>query len=264
MRGPGSSNLHLGIPLDTSPILTRPLFVVHITPFHPSTTSPHQAGIAIHGEQKPTTARPTMPTTINHTAYPLLIDTIIDFAPISSLLALRRTSKAFCARIDRRLFRHAALIQPEGHAWMYIVFPTVDSTRPRHLFSLPFACQAIEILDVDRENFPLVPTAYHSANPLETLVNLKVVRRIGWSRRSARLRHQADLDTVVDYIDVDDVTDDEFTLHLLPGQRRHVAHLRQAEVGTVPRVHNLHGGLVPGRRATLRASSAARRGARLR
>ncbi|WOO81789.1 uncharacterized protein LOC62_04G005310 [Vanrija pseudolonga] len=165
-----------------------------------------------------------MPTTINHTAYPLLIDTVIDLAPIGSLLALRRTSKAFCTRIDKRLFKHATLVQPEGHAWMYVVFPSVPATAPCHLYDLPFACQAIEVLDVDRTNFPLVPIAYHSINPLETLVNLKTVRRIGWDRRPSRLRHAGNLDTIVDYVDLDEATE-EIVFHLVPGQERHIAHI---------------------------------------
>ncbi|WOO86096.1 uncharacterized protein LOC62_07G009585 [Vanrija pseudolonga] len=50
---------------------------------------------------------------ISASAYPHLMDAILDAVPYSALLAFRATSKSFLGRIDCVLFRHVVLARPE-------------------------------------------------------------------------------------------------------------------------------------------------------
>ncbi|WOO81811.1 uncharacterized protein LOC62_04G005330 [Vanrija pseudolonga] len=117
---------------------------------------------------------------LDHTAYPALIDTIISHAGVPALAALRATSKAFKSRIDAYLLAHAELYYfpvtrtaPElRHAVPGLTLPLntpipVLSELPR----LPFAPEAVTTLDVV---LPLsvrraIATAYSSLHTLRRL-----------------------------------------------------------------------------------------------
>ncbi|WOO81794.1 uncharacterized protein LOC62_04G005315 [Vanrija pseudolonga] len=52
-----------------------------------------------------------MPVTIDHTAYPYIMDLIIDNSDVDALLKLRATCKLFCKRITTLLFTHVSLVE---------------------------------------------------------------------------------------------------------------------------------------------------------
>ncbi|EKD05231.1 hypothetical protein A1Q2_00461 [Trichosporon asahii var. asahii CBS 8904] len=75
--------------------------------------------------KKAVPAKPVAEVTLDHTAYPHIFDLIVEYAPHSSLLALRAASKALCARVDALLVEHvvlrAGLPAPKGKKWMNVV-----------------------------------------------------------------------------------------------------------------------------------------------
>ncbi|WOO81787.1 uncharacterized protein LOC62_04G005308 [Vanrija pseudolonga] len=142
-------------------------------------------------------------------------------------MAFRGTSKYFGGKIDKLYFRHGALTQPFEEYWLHLSVKDIATAAPMHLYGLKVAGLSVEILDVDGRNFPTAPRAYHSYDPLGCLPNLKIIRRIGWNSRSAKLIHNHPLDVVIDYIDLDRCRAMVgATLHLIPQAEGHVVHIK--------------------------------------
>lgn len=168
-----------------------------------------------------------MVSSIDHTSFPEIVDLVISYSSFETQMAFRGTSRFFCNRIDRRYFKHGALTQPSEQHWLHITFPGITTTAPMHLYGIKIAGLSVEILDVDKGNFPAAPRGDHSFDPLECVINLKVIRRIGWNSRSSKLLHNQPLDVVIDYIDLDKCRPMVGApVHLIPQAERHVVHIK--------------------------------------
>ncbi|KAL1412300.1 hypothetical protein Q8F55_000044 [Vanrija albida] len=139
-----------------------------------------------------------MAPTLDHTAYPYIIDEIIAFAPLASLLQLRGTSQSFRARINALLFDHAELRISNRHPRVRALH--VPKGRKFAGACIPWIPSLVHTLDVDvrttrdrgAKNGPLPFTA------------LRSIRRFGLPKGNGtpRLTLPDMPGTVVDYIDL--------------------------------------------------------------
>lgn len=67
--------------------------------------------------QQPTTPR----TTIDHTVYPHIVDTILTFAPVASLVILRQTCRALRERSRPLLFEHVIFLPDESSSALHVL-----------------------------------------------------------------------------------------------------------------------------------------------
>lgn len=125
---------------------------------------------------------------LDHSAYPGIIDLIIQVAPFPSLLALRRTSKSFRDLVDRRLLTHVELQYHDGGE---LSLRTVGGTHHR----LPFKPELVHIADqVSETPYPRQPHPYAAFTQLRTL------RRHGDAIAADDAGLFPQVDTLVDFI----------------------------------------------------------------
>lgn len=166
---------------------------------------------------------------LDHTAYPALIDTIISHAGVEALAALRATSRTFKSLIDTHLLAHAELYYfpvtrtaPElRHAVPGLTLPVntsipVSSSLPR----LPFAPDVVTTLDIV---LPLsVPqTTVAAYTSLHTLRRLQCPLQ---EEEDDGFRPSA---TLVDFVTLP--VGHLAWCQLPPGVERYVAHLKYDE-----------------------------------
>lgn len=89
-------------------------------------------------------------TTIDHTYYPDIVDSILRHAPRETLVRFRATSRAYRARIDAQL-SHVRTQPKVAHGGKYTMFLTSprDPARP-----LPFIPAAVRVLDLHSDFDP--------------------------------------------------------------------------------------------------------------
>lgn len=123
---------------------------------------------------------------IDHTAYPHLIDTIIAQCDIPTLLSFRGTSRPFLARVNGVLLSHAALRPwPADGSSDAFVLTTIATPARR----LPFVPASVRTLD-------LVSDRAVPPDLVRQFTTLRTLRR----RRSAYAFPSPAADTVVDFI----------------------------------------------------------------
>ncbi|KAL1412298.1 hypothetical protein Q8F55_000042 [Vanrija albida] len=144
-----------------------------------------------------------MPTTINHTSYPYILDHIIEYAPLGSLLKLQSTSKAFRervqARVDGILSRHVIFLRTDGGFALRSFIPGADDTTAHSWSIRP---SAVKILDVDVRNTTPQELAQVEGDAFRSLHTL---RRFNWppsSMFNPFTIPSVPLHTVVDFVDL--------------------------------------------------------------
>ncbi|WOO81821.1 uncharacterized protein LOC62_04G005339 [Vanrija pseudolonga] len=157
-----------------------------------------------------------MPVTIDSKTYPDIIDCIIRHACVPVLLAMSATSKEFNERIIRggRFTRHALV----GETITTVETSAVETVATRRLaladrYSrelLPFVPRAIEILDLAGSEEFLTRTR------CALFRNVKIIRRKrgAWSRKC--IDDFPQLDTLVDFIDLCNLTDRHYPVIHVP------------------------------------------------
>ncbi|WOO81816.1 uncharacterized protein LOC62_04G005334 [Vanrija pseudolonga] len=167
----------------------------------------------------PTPAPPTTPTvTLNHTAYPYIIDTIVANCSFDALLALRRTSKTFLARCNAILLDHAKFNTRDGPS-----FPSGHDDELNMLLSarfpgrrVPPAPQYIRTLDLVGHGLIWLTTPV-GFTKLETLRRMQGAWRTdGFSPSTA----------VVDFLDFSTMPHFCRHIHIPAGPIRSVIHFR--------------------------------------
>ncbi|WOO81800.1 uncharacterized protein LOC62_04G005321 [Vanrija pseudolonga] len=87
--------------------------------------------------------------TIDHTAYPAIMDDIIAYAPMQALFKLRLTSKAFRARVDALVGRHV-LLGPLTVTGTTLLLPKIYRFNPGpSSWAVPANPSVVRVLDVD-------------------------------------------------------------------------------------------------------------------
>ncbi|KAL1412278.1 hypothetical protein Q8F55_000022 [Vanrija albida] len=168
-------------------------------------------------------------TTIDHTAYPAIIDAILAHTDVRGLMALRTTSKAFKQRVDAQLFPRA-VFHARGSSGGYVL--TDPAGAP-----LPFAPSGVRVLDLPGE-LADGPVGYWSS-----FSSLEALRRAGGTvtdRRSAAFAPA----TVVDWYDVPPGPGVRGQyIYLPPTTQRYVLHIswRGARPEAIPRVKGADG-----------------------
>lgn len=150
-----------------------------------------------HPHHHPMNDMATMPLTIDHTAYPYIIDLIVDNSDVDALLRLGATSKAFHARTTALLYAHVLLadqciyggepvtaesrltIMPPPHYMSAHKINFADDDKfPPHF--LPFVPQAVKVLTVDITAFQYDDlTIGGGFDKLREFTNVTAVRRFG-------------------------------------------------------------------------------------
>ncbi|WOO81815.1 uncharacterized protein LOC62_04G005333 [Vanrija pseudolonga] len=162
------------------------------------------------------------PVTIDPTAFPTILDTIIAHSCASTLLALRATSKAFLERCNPRLVGHIILPHREhgaewdgdGQCQDADVFP-----RPSPFPRLPMLLGYVRIMD----QLSLVD---HPEDLDGQLTGLETLRRMDGAWSAPQFNPSL---TVVDFVNLvpeDPVWRDEINISIPTGPRRAVLHLR--------------------------------------
>lgn len=202
-----------------------------------------------------------MAAPLDHTAYPDVLDEIIELAPAQALVKLRATSRDFCARADRVLLRHAVYAWrrdsngEEEHAVLLAPFarsrPPQDGRRGGQA-ALPLRPECVEVLDLVKyvccgvrgcAGPTLTSSTWPSPMPaaiLQRFNNLHTVRRMGdgLASRSAERRDVFPATTVVDFFVIDDFRPGEGRsnipvvpdpLYAAPHATRYVLHLKWRE-----------------------------------
>ncbi|WOO81791.1 uncharacterized protein LOC62_04G005312 [Vanrija pseudolonga] len=164
-----------------------------------------------------------MAPVLDHTSYPLLIDEIVAAAPVSSLLELRRTSKAFRDRVDALLVSHAVLALKDGAPALYIP-KGHDGAGKR----LPYVPGHVSTLDVD------VSTTRRDdldRAQLDAYTSLRVLRRFGLppGNDAPRFVTHDTLAHVVDYLLLGSQRGSRSVRFNTAGET-HVVHLRWNEL----------------------------------
>lgn len=168
----------------------------------------------------PTSSSPTTPkVTINHTAYPYIIDTIVANCSFDALLALRGTSKTFLARCNTILLDHAVLdtgvefsFRDTREACLRILCSASSPER-----RLPPVLERIRVVDVVG-NSPVCGAFQRRFTRLHTL------RRINRSWRDFTFSPST---AVVDFIDLSAVSNfNDHHIRIPVGPIRSVVHIR--------------------------------------
>ncbi|WOO76665.1 uncharacterized protein LOC62_01G000290 [Vanrija pseudolonga] len=147
---------------------------------------------------------------IDHTAYPDVLDEIIELAPPQALVRLRATSRDFCTRADRVLLRHVVYAwrsdaKGNQHADLLAPFtrsrPPQDGGQRGERAVLPLKPECVEVLDlVNAWPAPMPSTL------LDRFTSLHTLRRMGAGllSRSADRTVVYPARTVADFYAIDD------------------------------------------------------------
>ncbi|KAL1412299.1 hypothetical protein Q8F55_000043 [Vanrija albida] len=188
-----------------------------------------------------------MTPTMDHTAFPFVINRIVVFAPLASLLQLRRTSKAFRTRVDNLILSHVVLRNSvqDGLLALHVPHGLPDAGQP-----LPYLPNLVHTLDVD---FGVRPIRGADRGPHGPFPALRTMRRFGPGITDGRIPSvnvPALPPTVIDYIDISApdgyqceqsnavgarqrITRYEHFNAL--GARRHIIHVRWNELAMTPK-----------------------------
>ncbi|KAL1412281.1 hypothetical protein Q8F55_000025 [Vanrija albida] len=141
-------------------------------------------------------------TVLDHTAYPSIIDLIIEVAPLASLYALRTTSKTIRDRVHRHVLAHVELDYLEG-ATQYtggelclITAGTAFTPTPTH--RLTFLPALVRTADQTEET----PYPRLKINPYAAFTHLRTLRRLGSAVWADDASLFAQVHTLVDFIDM--------------------------------------------------------------
>lgn len=181
-----------------------------------------------------------MPVTIDHRAYPDIIDLIVQYAPPAALLALRGASKEYLHRINR-LAEHAALektgsaLNPDSTAVAYgsgLAYSCLSSPG-RRVPRLPGAAKVLDLV---------LPTEYYEHFELARFNDVHTLRRIRGAWDLDTLESFPSVRTVVDFIDFLPDYCPPQAVRIPPGTSHYVAHVRydQPEAGDLFAVCNEH------------------------
>ncbi|KAL1412302.1 hypothetical protein Q8F55_000046 [Vanrija albida] len=176
-------------------------------------------------------------TAIDHTAYPYLIDLILESCSLRTLITLRATCRSFRDRINAGLVDHAVLLAPAtpaNDASLHIP-STVNPFKAGApcIFSLPehsprqLATRTLDILS-DPPGADRVPEALQSQ-----FTAITTLRRFGpkaMTRPYSAL--PGPVDTVVDCVQCGPKRAGAH-IHLVPGVRRHIIHVLWDEANLV-------------------------------
>ncbi|WOO81790.1 uncharacterized protein LOC62_04G005311 [Vanrija pseudolonga] len=174
-----------------------------------------------------------MPVSIDHTAHPYLLDLIISYAPLASLLQLRATSRGFRERVrprvERLLSRHLILTRTTSEDGdgdgLALYPPSKGRADPRwHIGIVP---STLVVLDVDVGEF--VPHELATVTST-TSPALRTLRRFNWPTSSIFNPFtipSVSLGTVVDFVDLSTHPPLGSSAPLVDsGVTRHVLHVR--------------------------------------
>ncbi|WOO81793.1 uncharacterized protein LOC62_04G005314 [Vanrija pseudolonga] len=185
-----------------------------------------------------------MPSTIDHTAFPFIIDRIILHAELDALLVIRATSKELRDYIDAIVFSHVRLRDgpPGGYRGppkRFALFPPRSTPRTalsaRHSLQcktrLPFIAHAVKVLDIHDAGFSYVGGGDRDLPPalMSAFTNVTTLRRLNWASVELKCHAPfgAPVHTVVDDLNTGDHDIcTEYHIQCIPGAKRHVAHLR--------------------------------------
>ncbi|WOO81822.1 uncharacterized protein LOC62_04G005340 [Vanrija pseudolonga] len=181
-----------------------------------------------------------MTITIDHQAFPQIIDLIVQYAPPGALLAQRAASKEFLHRINR-LAEHAVLektssaLSPDSTAVAYddgILYSCLSSPG-RRMPPLPSAAKVLDLV---------LPTEYYDHDRLDRFTAIHTLRRIRGAWDLETLESFPTVRTVVDFIDFLPRYCPPQALRIPPGTSHYVAHVRydQPEAGDLFAVCNEH------------------------
>lgn len=181
-----------------------------------------------------------MPSTIDHTAFPFIIDRIILHAELDALLVLRATCQQLRDYITTLVFSHVRLCD-NGQLFgsgpkIFSIFPLWDTaSSPRYYLDLetrlPLIAHPVKVLDIDDSGMAY-PTGGDDHLPLAVMsrfTNVTTLRRTSWP--SVELVCHAPFGAPVHTV-VDDInTQDNFIrvgyrIPCIPGSKRHIIHLR--------------------------------------
>lgn len=144
----------------------------------------------------------TMPVIIDHNKYPEIMTTILSYAPLASLAVLRRTSATFRKRVRRLLFYHVSLVSNNGQD-AFVVPPSPASLSLSPGSTVPFRPPHVRVLDVGEDPLALVP----SKDTTRALASLRILRRRGKAIQNYCTIKPRSRSTLVDFLDLDDMTD---------------------------------------------------------
>ncbi|KAL1412301.1 hypothetical protein Q8F55_000045 [Vanrija albida] len=163
-----------------------------------------------------------MPTTIDHTAYPYLIDIIIEFASVPAQLKLRQTSRSFRERIDARRCKHVVLLSIKGTADGWLHAPSAsnpfeaDGERLLRVHGFPLGLSAPAARTLD-----LVGRPQHAHEPPYVLLSqfstITTFRRFGEAVRRPYPELSGHVHTLVDCTQGGEIA-------LVRGVRRYILH----------------------------------------
>ncbi|WOO81718.1 uncharacterized protein LOC62_04G005238 [Vanrija pseudolonga] len=179
---------------------------------------------------------------LDHTAFPLLIDYIIGYADMDSLLAWRGTSRMYRDRINRLVFKHVVIphIEPvgKGYAMTLGMIPEASARVPPLSLnrSLPFAPAGVTILDIPRVHQSVTLSVAQELRDIsakvvnfERFTNLHTLRRSGGRVTERGSNFVQTVTTVVDFPDQDLWEEKNKAIVYLPHHvRRYVLHLKWA------------------------------------
>ncbi|WOO81740.1 uncharacterized protein LOC62_04G005261 [Vanrija pseudolonga] len=176
-------------------------------------------------------------TSLDHTAYPNIIDTIINAAPLATLLALRGTCRTFRDRIDRHMFYHVELDNLEGGEVCLVTANTAFQPTPtRHL---PFRASRVRVADqVSQTPAPVI-----THNPFTAFTKLHTLRRREYSVWADDAFCFTEVKTLVDFIDIKIyIPDHELSTKLMADciRRNEIERLRCLSGSTAPVIPKLY------------------------
>ncbi|WOO81795.1 uncharacterized protein LOC62_04G005316 [Vanrija pseudolonga] len=182
-----------------------------------------------------------MPATIDHTAYPYLIDLIIDNSHVDALLKLRATSKSFRDRLTTLLYTHVlvgngytndpfsdnllVLKRPSSRPLIYRELGDVYS--PPYL---PFLRDPVQILDRELTGFYTPrPEDSYPFDKIRGFTNVTTVRRLGAHTLSTigDFPFGAPGIRCVDYLTTEGLVHNEpYSINFIPAVAVYILHLQ--------------------------------------
>ncbi|WOO81717.1 uncharacterized protein LOC62_04G005237 [Vanrija pseudolonga] len=174
--------------------------------------------------RQPQTLLPAKIATIDHTAFPYIIDMIVDFADIPALLKFRGLSCAYRDRIDRLVFQHVAITglhqngPPNYDQFLVCLPPTTSHLTPlKRGQTLPRVQKAVRVADI--EYVPLRGTAWPIPQRPPSHRGVHTIRRKGRFVTEDGSNYFRKATTTIDILDL------ATEIHLRYRRRASVIHL---------------------------------------
>ncbi|WOO81712.1 uncharacterized protein LOC62_04G005232 [Vanrija pseudolonga] len=141
-------------------------------------------------------------TILDHKSYPHIMDMVVGFATIPSLIALRATSRSFRDKVDNLILVHAAVVPESASAWVIDLTTSRHTTLPARAYIdwLPYCPRKVKILDFEAHH-----AAVLSHDSAYVWASLHTVRRLGDSVYKTPYDLVHPVRTAVDFLDLSEI-----------------------------------------------------------